>query len=351
MGDVCRSVPVLVSLRHAFPDAQIDWIVQDAFAPVIAAHPDLSKVIPFPRDEFARAATSPKALRALIHWLNNLRRNQYDLVYDFQGLARSGFFTWYTRAPKRVGFRTAREAGYLGYTHRYRIDPTTTHTVDRMLALLAADDINPVPDLRLYVSPADQDAWQALRPSLALPNNTPYVILAPTSRWPGKQWPAERFAQLVPALIERGFKKILIVGSQSERSQCTALLSNSNNSLSKEQQNHLIDAVGKTSIGTLMAAIQTAALVIANDSAPLHMAVGLKRRYLALFGPTNVAKVGPYQGERWVLQNVAPDEPYQHKNATTGAAIMNRITPQQVIGKLDELLLENPLTCPHELQE
>ena len=338
LGDVCRTVPVLVSLRRAFPEAEIDWVVQDTYAPAVAAHPDLTNVIEFPRHDFARAAKSPEALRRLFNWLRSLKQTSYDIVYDCQGLARSGFFAWCSRAPKRVGFRDAREGGFFGYTHRYDIS-SSLHTVDRMLGLVEADGIASIPDMRLYVSPDDETGWERLGASVGVSRNTRYAVLAPTSRWKSKQWPPDRFAELIPALIERGFEKVIFVGGENERSQCENLLEIS------RTNSAVVDLVGGTTVGTLMAAIRHADLVVANDSAPLHMAVGFKRLFLALFGPTDVSRVGPYKGERWVLQATSPNENLHHKNEKLGSSIMERISVQSVIGKLDELLSENPLEC------
>lgn len=209
-----------------------------------------------------------------------------------------------------------------------------------MLGLIEADGITTIPDMRLYVSSEDESAWEGLRATADVSQSTRYAVLAPTSRWKSKQWPPDRFAELIPALRDRGFERIVIVGAENERSQCENLLKIS------QADSSVIDLVGKTTVGTLMAAIRYADLVVANDSAPLHMAVGFNRRFLALFGPTDIARVGPYKGERWVLQAISPDKFLHHKNEKLGSTIMERIAVQSVIGKLDELLSENPLECP-----
>ena len=137
LGDVCRSVPVLASLRRAYPEARIDWLVRDTYAPAIAAHPALDKTIEFPRARFSRWWRSPRVALELVGWLRDLHRRRYDLVIDCQGLGRSGLFTWATRARRRVGFRGARELAWLGYTVRHP-RPESDHTVDAMLSLIAA---------------------------------------------------------------------------------------------------------------------------------------------------------------------------------------------------------------------
>jgi heptosyltransferase I len=343
LGDVCRSVPVLASLRSAYPKARIDWLVQDAFAEAVAAHPMLDAVVPFARTGIAEAIRSFR-FGPLRDFLRSLRAGDYDLVIDVQGLGRSGFFAWATRARRRVGDRHARELGWLGYTERHEIDPPPQrwHAVDRMLRLLQAAGVPPVRDMRLYTAPADRDwllADMRLRPGQ-------FAVVAPTSRWPGKRWPIDRFARVVEHLIQRGMC-VAVVGTRAERDQCGPVLELA------ERDTRVVDLVGRTSLGRLMALIEASALVIANDSAALHMAVGFDRPYVALYGPTRVDLVGPYTGPReppttWsdatrgiVLQNLREGETPDHKNAASGARIMQRIEIGAVIQAL-QTLTESP---------
>jgi len=135
LGDVCRTVPVLASLRQAFPDAGIDWVVQDTFVDAVRAHPAVDEVIPFPRRRLAGWWRSPRVAREAVRWFADLRRRRYDVVYDLQGLGRSGLMAFASGAPRRVGFRSAREFAWLGYTARHA-PPHAEHVVDQMLELL-----------------------------------------------------------------------------------------------------------------------------------------------------------------------------------------------------------------------
>src|SRR5688572_7002593 len=90
LGDVCRSVPVLASLRRAFPKSAIDWVVQDDFAAAISAHPALDETIRFPRARLANWWRNPRTAFEAVQWLMELKRRNYELVLDCQGLGRSG---------------------------------------------------------------------------------------------------------------------------------------------------------------------------------------------------------------------------------------------------------------------
>lgn len=320
LGDVCRSVPVLAALRAAFPAATIDWLVQDSFVDAISAHPALSEAIPFPRKHFANW-WSPAVGRELLAWLRSLRVRHYDAVVDCQGLARSGLFAWATRAPRRIGFADARELGWIGLTDRVRV-PAAFHAVDRMMALVEPLGVDSgARDMRLYTPPADRDA-AAREPFIG----DRYAVLAPTSRWPGKLWPPERFAHVAQGLLDRRrAEAVVIVGASSEREQCAPVLSLA------ARDGRVIDLVGKTSIGRLMAVIERASLVIASDSAALHMAVGFDRPLIGLYGPTRVDLVGPYGRADAVLQHTRPGDRLDHKNAIAGRGMMERITTEEVL--------------------
>jgi len=332
LGDVCRSVPVLVSLKRAFPEAVIDWVVRDTFVDAVAAHPDLGEVVPFPRAELASWWRNPSAARAAWRWFSDLRHRGYDLVFDMQGLWRSGLITFSTGARERVGFRGARELAWLGYNTRHP-RPAGAHTVDEMLALLAAHDIEPVRDLQLYVPGEAQQWWVKHQQELGL-TDTPYTVLAPTARWGSKRWPIERWQELAVALRDRGHERLIIVGAPGEETQVRELVERSEASGSP-----MINLVGRTSVGGMMAIIAGATLVLATDSAPLHLAVGFDRPCVGLFGPTDPELVGPYQRPDAVVQN--PDENnngHRYRDRKLGDALMRQINVDDVLERIAHVL-------------
>jgi lipopolysaccharide heptosyltransferase I len=331
LGDVARSVPVLASLRAAYPQARIDWLVRDIFAPVIEAHPALSNVIIFPRSDFSRWFKTFN-LAALRAYLATLAQPGYDLVFDCQGLARSGLLAWATKAPVRVGTRDARECAWLAYTHRIKT-PKVIHTVDKSLALLGALHIPVARDAaarQLYSSPAAR-AWLAAQPFANSPSSsTRYAVLSPTSAWPAKQWPADRFAQLAQHLTSRNITCI-ITGGGKERPQVQPLLDLAS------RNPRVIDLMGATDVAQLMAVIEGAALVVANDSAALHIGVGFDRPCVGLLGPTDPKLASPFGREGDIVQHVGPGDEFYFRDARS-AGMMQRITLEEVIAACEKRL-------------
>jgi len=322
LGDVCRSVPVLTSLRRAWPVATIDWLVQDAFAPAIEHHRDLDEVIRFPRRRFA-APWRPAVAREIVRFIRDLRRRRYDVVIDAQGLGRSAGLALLSGAGRRVGAAEAREGGWIAYTTRVRT-AGIMHTVDAMLELLTALDVTPVRDMRLDVDP-DAEAWWTARRSDTGWDARPYVVLAPTSRWASKRWPIERWVALRDRLLsEQPDAGIVVIGAPGEERQVDPLTTGG--------ATMLMNLVGTASIAESMAVIRQAMVIVANDSAPLHMAVGLDVPCVALFGPTDERRVGPYGRMDSVVRGVArpDDRGVDHKRLEPGSSMMSAITVDAV---------------------
>jgi ADP-heptose:LPS heptosyltransferase len=194
-----------------------------------------------------------------------------------------------------------------------------------LLARVAGGSVGERYDLRLYVGDEDRRwAEQTLGGG-----GGRMVLLAPTTRWPAKQWPPDRFAALAEALLRdggaAGVDRVVYVGAAGEREQCRAL------EALASREPRVVSLLGRTNVGQLMAVIERAAVVVAGDSAALHMAVGLGRPMVGLFGPTRVDLVGPYGHEHDVIQHVQPGEAMDHKRPEIGARQMARITMDEVL--------------------
>lgn len=316
LGDICRSVGVLAALKERYPNAKIDWLVQNAFVQAIEHHPALNNAIPFDRKAYGKQCKKGQ-FKPLFRWLRSLRKAEYDLVIDAQGLARSGFFAWNTRAPHRVGYKDAQELAWIFLNRRVEA-PRSMHTVPRMMRLASAVDAPAdEPDLRLYTG---QDELSQV--IMEYPDR--YAVIAPTSRWAGKCWPIERYTELTKQLIARpDVDRVIIVGGPGERLQCAPLLEYA------EDHPFINDRVGSTSISQLMAIISRAKLIVANDSAALHMAVGFDRQFVALLGPTEPSLVGPYKRDEDVIRHTRDDDDFDFKKPES-VEVMERITLEEV---------------------
>lgn len=263
-------------------------------------------------------------------WIGELRAKHYDLVIDAQGLGRSAAIARLSGAQVRIGHADAREFGRLGYNRAVRSN--AAHTVDRMLDLLGPIGVPALRDMRLYSSDSARE-WVASHPALG---GTRFAVFAPTSRWPGKCWDAARFAELARSALTLGVDAVAVIGVKSERSQCAPLLELA------AREPRVADLVGGLTIEQMCALIERSAVVVSNDSAAAHIAVGFDRPLVAFYGPTDVSRVGPYRRESDVLQHVMPGERLDHKNEALGRALMDRITLDEAARVLEQRLSARP---------
>ncbi len=329
LGDVCRTVPVLVSLRKKWPDARIGWLVQDNFAEAVSAHPSLDELIPFPRSRMRSAWRSPKRMLEVLRFLRMLKGGDWDLVLDCQGLARSSLFSRLSGSSRRVGFSEAREFGWLLLTDR--VPTVSTHIVDRTMELVAHLGADTEPDMRLHAPPDSIDGWQDsdLRPASA------YVVLAPRSRWGTKEWPMDKWRGLIEELSARGHRDFVLVGSADERDSLERLIG----MLDGRDGPRVVSMAGRTTVGDLMAIIRSATLVVANDSAALHVAVGFSRPMVGLFGPTDPREVGPYGALDQVIRHAgATGSGHDYRSRSVSLDSMDRITVAEVVERALEVL-------------
>jgi lipopolysaccharide heptosyltransferase I len=293
LGDVVHTLPVLNLLRRRWPAAHLAWVVGGAFASLLEGHPQLDEVIRFERRRFGRGWRDPGAAVGLFQFMRSLRRGEFDLVLDLQGLLRSGWMTMRTRAPVRVGFSNARELAHLFYTHRVPNDSPDQHAVDRYLELCDSIGCGRAPvEFRFHVTDEDRQHVAEL-----IGEDRPYAVLLPGTNWPTKRWPVEHFAELVGPLRQR-FGLEAVVAGGPDVAEIAAQIPRATN------------LVGRTSnLRQLVALLDQADLVIANDSGPMHIAAALGRPLVTMFGPTNPLRTGPYNRLDSVVRLDVPCSP------------------------------------------
>jgi heptosyltransferase-1 len=283
IGDVVHALPVLNLLRKTYPQAHIAWLVTPACAGLLEGHPLLNEVVRFDRKGYGRGYKSIAALKGLFGFIRALRKQRFDLVLDLQGLFRSGWLAWQTHAPHRVGFKNAREGAPLFYNHRVDVGTTEQHAIERYLTL--AESVGCPRGPVEYVFAVDEDDRQQV--ASLVPAR--YAVLMPGANWETKRWPAERFAATVGPLKQRfGLESVIAGGPDAE--PLAALAPSA------------INLAGKTNLRQVVALLERAALVIANDTGPMHIAAALNRPLVTPYGPTNPVRTGPHGRDNSVIR-------------------------------------------------
>jgi lipopolysaccharide heptosyltransferase I len=324
LGDICHALPVLSALRRRFPDAHLTWVVNRAYEPLLAGHPDLDATLPFDRGAFRRGPVA--AARYAARFAGDLRRRRFDLVIDLQGLLRTGLMCAATGAPRKVGFADAREGAARFYTHRVAVpDADRTHAVERYWRVARAVGCDGPLAFRLPVRPAEADAVR--REFAGLPR--PWLALAVGSRWATKCWPPESFAALAGRAQAAFGGTVLFVGTADD----TALSVETGNRLPGPWR----DLSGRTTLPRLAAVLAAADAVVGNDTGPLHLAAALGVPCVAPYTCTRVTLHGPYTSMAGGVETrVACGGSYRK---TCGNMIcMPELTPDRLWPRLAEVL-------------
>jgi 3-deoxy-D-manno-octulosonic-acid transferase/heptosyltransferase-1 len=342
IGDVIHTLPALTALRRRYPNAQIDWLVEDAAADLVQGHAALSRVLVWRRREFVkllRAGKLSSAVSLFFSLLLALRDIRYDLIIDFQALLKSSLWIFLARGRRKAGFGQGMahsENSHLFLNERIPAVSMEMHALDRGLRLLQALGI-PGSQV-LYDLPVGKkegrEAEQLLVES-GVRLDQPFVAINPVAKWPTKLWTAERFRELAGRLLEKGFQ-VVFTGSKEDRPLIDEIASTLNSLVSR------VD--GRTTLKVLAAVFRSASVVVSTDTGPMHLAAAVGTPVVALFGPTAPWRTGPYGEGHVVLRAGVRCSPCFSKSCKTTAvepmACMNRITVEQVLDAVARLAAE-----------
>ncbi|MDI6801302.1 MAG: lipopolysaccharide heptosyltransferase I [Thermodesulfovibrionales bacterium] len=316
LGDVIHSLPFLSALRDAFPAAEIHWIIAKGLEGLFEDHPMVNKLWIINKDRWKKLKDIKDTSSEIKELARGLRRESYDMVVDLQGLLRSGLLAYATHAPVRIGFQEAREGSALFYTHKIR-GGREIHAVDRCLKIASAigcdvKEVNfPMPLFK------ESDKIKKLMEEIGN-----YAVIVPGARWLTKRWHPERFGELASMLN----MKTVIVGSAADR-EISKVIENMS-------EGNAISMAGKTDIRELISIIRNARYVISNDSGPMHIAAAVGVRVIALFGPTNPVRTGPY-GDKNIIVNAGVKCSPCYKKRCSDKRCMDNITVDMVYNTIN----------------
>jgi lipopolysaccharide heptosyltransferase II len=295
LGDVVQALPVLRLLKLQFPKAGIYWWIDSALAPLIAGDPDLAGLVLFERKRWGKIRHWPEMFRS-IAWL---RAQQFDLVIDLQGLLRSGIFAWLANGKFLAGLDENREGARGFYDLAAPRASFHTHAVDWYLSVL--------PPLGVKVH--DRFTWLPPRPEVAAivkakwaADKNSWFALQPGARWDNKRWPVEKYSELVRHLAKKfPDTRFAILGSPEDRHLGGAIAST--------EPERCLNLCGATTLPEMIEWLRLSRLLITNDTGPMHVAAALGLPLVALFGPTEPRRTGPYGQLANVLRIDLPCSP------------------------------------------
>ncbi|MFZ2657619.1 MAG: lipopolysaccharide heptosyltransferase II [Victivallales bacterium] len=296
LGDVLHAFPAVSLLAEKFPRAQIDWLVNPAFAPILKYNPHVRRIIDFPRRELGSPLKFPSAFRKLV---GELRSERYDMAMDLQGLLRSALFAKFARSESVAGFSSPKEwpAAFF-YDRKISPEPRYAHAVEKNARFISMlfDIPFSVPQEELPEDPAGIRSIRLLLEKKGVQPGRGIISIAPGARWESKQWPPSFFAEVIDKVCEaRSNSTFLLLGARDELEICRSIVSSCRTAKP-------VVIAGETGVGELVEAIRISKCLLCNDSGPMHIAASLKVPVFAMFGPTDPGKTGPYGSGHAVFQ-------------------------------------------------
>ena len=319
LGDIVHTFPAIAALRCSFPESEIVWLTHPRWVELVSSSGLASEIWPVDSRDLSD-------VRAVI---GKVRGQHWDAAIDYQGLWKSALLPALGGVGKRIGFSssTVREFGVpILYTDR--VDSKTIHIADQNGELsLRAGATNPVARVQLRVKETDQRKVCADLKALGIDR---YVVLSPGGGWRSKCWPADRFGALCQRIRRELNLRCVINYGPGEESLAESVKTASGNA-----QPIVYDG----ELGPLMALLQNALCIVGGDTGPLHLALALGVKGVAIFGPTNPARNGPYPPQPIVLRD--PEAQTTHDRGTETSPFLLKVSVEQVFAAVRQRLGDN----------
>ena len=304
LGDVVHTLPVAAALGRRFPDADVDWVVDERYAALLDLVPGLDRRIVLR----TRGRSVPAAWRALFRELREVR---YDVALDVQGLGKSALAARLSGARRVVGFSAPflRER-WARWLYTERADPgRPRHVVDRNLGILgalgAADR-----GWRFPIRVGASSAVDALRRRLDPPGGG-YVVLNPNAAWPTKRWEPARYGAVAAHVRRAHGRPSVAIWGPGDEPRAAAVVAASGGAAV---------LAPPTDLGELAALLRAGALLVSGDTGPLHLAAALGTAVVGVYGPSDPVRNGPWAPDDEVV-SAFPDCVCAARRAGSGRAV------------------------------
>jgi heptosyltransferase-2 len=334
VGDAVMTIPALRELRQLFPHAHITLATRPWAQELFAEAEFLDDVLVYDR----------RGLGSVVAQVRKWRASNFDLAVLFQNAFEAALIPALARVPFRIGYATERRSFLL--THALPLPEwrSSKHEVFYYLHIVAAlerivsgkersvDDYQP--DIGMRLSNQRRSAGAELLASHGVNRDHPIVALCPGSiNSRAKRWPAERFAVLADSLIKAGVQVVLI-GSAGELKVSKEVVA--------QMHYQPIVLTGSTTLSEAVEILDTADLLITNDTGPAHIAAALGRPTLVIFGPTNPVTTQPFSSNAEVVRHPPDCAPCMLRDCPIDHRCMTAITPEELFSRAQVILASRP---------
>ena len=300
LGDIVHCLPSVAQLRAAFPQAEIDWLIERKNKIVVELSGLDVRLVPIDTYQW-RNSPGIGSAREIAEFVWALRTDGYDCAIDFQGLLKSAFFAYLSGAPVRIGWERdflKESASRFFYTEV--VKPKRIHVIDQQLELLKPLGIEPdwYAEVPLRATEGARKAVQRKLNGL-----TDYVVINPGGNWVTKCWHPERYGELAARLVRDGIP-VTVTWGPGEKELVDTLVRVAGNGIRQVP----------TNLDELVALCETARLFVGGDTGPMHFAAAAGAPIVSIFGPTSSDRNGPFRREDIVVERRLPCRPCYERN-------------------------------------
>lgn len=319
LGDIIHTLPAFSALRKNFPEATISWIVEEKGKEILDLIPGIDRIITV---RPAGWRINKREFWTEISHLKKQLSNKNQIAFDFQGLVKSGFIAFLSRAQKKIGFhrKNLKEPlASLFYTERLRNIPEHIHVITKNLMLLTRIGVHE----KKYEFPLSlpDELFESIKEKLkgiGYDGQKKLIVFNIGAGWETKRWFPERWIQLIERLKKKEFFFLLLWGTEEEKAMALTVNKKTN-----------VPLAPFLSLKEVMALAKKASLLISGDTFALQVACAFSRPVVGIFGPTNPRRNGPFS----LQDRVAFHElecSYCYKRRCSSLECLKIITPEEV---------------------
>lgn len=322
LGDLVHALPVAAAIKAAWPEARLDWLVE-------ARHRPFLDLVPVLDD---RLAVDTRSVRGRWGWpavVREMRSRRYEAVLDVQGLLKSAVLARLSGARRVIGFAMAHLREPLAAAaYSETVDPRgAVHVVEKNLACAVALGV-PVAAPRFPLSTPPPSPEAAAVVDAAGPG---FAAINPGAAWPNKRWPAERFGALARRLADRPGLRSIVLWGPGERALAEAVTAAAGDAARLAPPTPLAD---------LLALLARAAVVVAGDTGPLHLAAALGTPVVGIYGPTDPRRNGPWDPRDRVVSRRAACACFHKRRCRAPRWCLDDVTVEEVAEEVSVRLSE-----------
>jgi heptosyltransferase-1 len=294
-GDVIRTLPSIKSLKEHRPSVSITWIVEEPSHAFLKSQPEIDRVILFPRKRWAKGIKSLRGtwgtIREMMGFVQDLRKQRFDIVLDFHGILKSGILSFLSGSPERIGYerRSTKEGNFLFSNVKVKLPREKISRFQRNLLLLQGMGLE-VKDLkyRLYIPPEDQRPIEFFFNALSLSSERPLIAIHPgtSSKAIFKRWRPDQYARLADRLVRELHATVLFTRGEEELERVETIR--------KEMKEPSLLAPETRSLTQLGEVYRHCNLYIGGDTGPMHIASLMGTPVVVIYGPTDPVENEPF---------------------------------------------------------